>query len=234
MRGWLRYGAVAFLTSFTFASWALDKIVWQDDFLGVRYDQRYSPSVAGGGAVSISTETFFPQVGGWLQMWTDNSANSVARLRLGDLPTQSAFTVLNFQFSKNLSGKSRLKINADTEVEVAAGFVGEDDPANVAALLYRESVGWILQTCKDSSCATVVLGFWHAPGVPYVYEVRDSPTVPGDIEALIDGELYASTNQFVPAGALVWEWQIWNRPRATGGWSNRAVWIDYLDIQQDR
>ncbi len=226
----LSFVLAAALTLFPITSSAdTDTVTWMDDFLGIKYDQRYHASVAHGGDVKIASN---PSIGGWLALVTDNTPESVARFRLGEDPKVSPYDAMPFSAGKNASGKARINVNMGQSIELTVGFVGRDDPDNVIAALYRPDEGWILQAKKNRGIDKdrVVANFWHVPGRTFVLEIR---TTPNEAFLLIDGRIMAKTT-IVTDSPLAWEFQIWNRPDSPTHWSSPALWVDYLRIEQDR
>ena len=224
----LSFVLAAALTLFPIpSSAATDTVTWMDDFLGIKYDQRYHASVAHGGDVKIASN---PSIGGWLALVTDHTPASLARFRLGEDPKVSPYDAMPFSAGKNVSGKARIKVNMDQSIELTVGFVGRNDPDNVIAALYRPDVGWFLQASKNGVFDNVVANFRHVPGRTFVLEIRATPN---DAFLLIDGLIMAkSTN--VTDSPLGWEFQIWNRPDSPTHWSSPVLWVDYLRIEQDR
>lgn len=229
----LSFVLAAALTLFPIpSSAAKDTVTWMDDFLGIKYDQRYHASVAHGGEVKIASN---PSIGGWLALVTDNTPESVARFRLGEDPKVSPYDAMPFSAGKNVSGKARIVVNTDQSIELTVGFVGRNDPYNVIAALYRPDDGWGLQARKASKNGPserdwVVANFRHVPGRAFVVEVR---VTPNEAFLLIDGRVMAKST-IVTDSPLAWEFQIWNRPDSPTHWSSPALWVDYLRIEQDR
>ena len=230
----LSFVLAAALTLFPIpSSAATDTVTWMDDFLGIKYDQRYHASVAHGGDVKIASN---PSIGGWLALVTDNTPESLARFRLGEDPKVSPYDAMPFSAGKNVSGKARIRVNTDQSIELTVGFVGRNDPDNVITALYRHEFGWLLHARRNGVSDNVMANFWHVPGRAFVVEIRATPN---KAFLLIDGRIMAkSTN--VTDSPLAWEFQIWNRPvspthwYSPTHWSSPALWVDYLRIEQDR
>ena len=213
------------------------KACWSDDFIGIAVDPRYHISCAPGGLVKPSAS---PSIGGWLHMACNPVGGAAARIRIGDDPKVSPYDAMPFSASKNVIAKARLKINMAVEgsaplAQVTVGFVGRNDPDNVIAALFGNPAApenvWSVQTRKGGNGINSQSSFRHTPGATFEIELR---TTPASATMLINGAPVVATDQFITDSVLAFEFQLWNKPIAAGGYSSPAMWIDYLHIEQGR
>jgi hypothetical protein len=204
----------------------LDTVIWHDEFLGGNIRQEYEVSLVKDGFVGPSSS---PAVGGWMEM--SAGGTSVARVRLGEEPGSSHHNLLQWSVEKNLRARARIRLNRITNIMVTVGFVGENDPDNVLAAVYRgDQFGWILETINEKRFTNKATGWAHAPDQTFIVEIR------ANLEGAalyIDGAEVARSNENITRKPLAWEFQLWDVEKEEGG-SDAKMYVDYLTISQDR
>jgi len=211
-------------------------ITWLDDFLGITINPKYAISLAGTGGVKLA-----PGAGGILALYATGGARGVARVRLGEEPGNSFHNALNFSARKNLVYKARVFLNRNTDIQATVGLTGLNDPENVLALIYDHPAapeGWYFQGIQKNNNLTVPVGFIHEPGAYFWVQIETYLNEYGQREArvFINNETTPRailTDEYIPDG-LVAEFQVWNRPLESGGYSQTTLYADYLSIVQDR
>jgi len=215
---------------------ALPPILWTDDFLGVTVDPRYAQSVTGTGAIKIAEGGM---QGGAVVLGATGSGAGVARLRLGEEASTGKGDVRGFSVERHVVLQARVMLNTTEHVAVTIGFVGPNDDQHALAAIYNTDASptWQLQAHNGalSSQTQVDTQFRHTAGAWTVIELA-TETSDGAPTAtlLIDGQARGVvTGPAVPLTGLVPELQVWNRP-AGDGWQQTSLYVDYLQVRQDR
>jgi hypothetical protein len=213
------------------------KVSWFDDFLGIKLHPGYSISLAYAGQVSIAD---LPGQGGAVLLSIPGTDPGVARLRLGEDPiTGPPFNALNFSARKNLVYKTRVFLNRNSHFTATIGFVGFHDPLNVVALVFNdngEGAAWGFQSVSEGRGVTVPTGFLHQPGVWFTVRIETEWGEIPKARVYFNDETEPRaqlSGEYVPAGGLCPEFQLWNVPLANAH-SQPTMWIDYLSVEQDR
>ncbi len=225
---------------------------WTDHFLGLAIDPRYrivcgpepsnpawGPQVKIAQASGVADTT---SVGGKIILETQTSLQTNCRLRLGEDPASGYADVRNWSVLKSVVGESNVYYNTDTGLQSSIGFVGANDPDNYCEIYYdapgaTPSTWWL--TVRNQATGIegqYNTGFTHQPGVPFTLRIATgmdsgSPAV----SVYINDECALANIQDpqIPLSPLAWEWNIYNFPLAAGSFSNSAMWLDWIYIQQD-
>lgn len=235
---------VAGLCGAAYAFWPVvpprdpDRIEWHDDFLGGRLRPDYTAPRAHERFAFVESGA----AGGWLHL-TATSWDRMARLRLGDDPTDTGNASHNMPFvhAAEPTATTRVLLSDNNNLDATIGFVGPDDPNGVSgALIYRDGQGgndrgWMLQTCRDGDCKTTLLRnadgyvFVHGPSVPFTVRIEMMPGRAQACAESVGDQFCASNSANVPEGGSAWEYQVWGHHGATP-----SMMIDYLNITQRR
>jgi len=209
------------------------KIVWFDDFLGIKLNPTYALSLSGTGNVKISEGP-----GGIVALYTTTLGPGGSRMRLGEEPGNSPFNATNFNGRQNLRYKARVFVNRNSDVQVTVGLTGLNDPKNVLALVFNQhdsSGKWDFEVINEEHRMLAPTDFLHESGRYFTVRIE---TEFGEGEcrcakAYINDQLKATVaEEFIPSG-LVAEFQAWNRA-IENGYSQITLYVDYLSIVQDR
>ena len=230
---------------------------WEDHFLGLTLDPRYRSVLgplpsnsAGNPSVKIAqagAQGDQSSVGGRVLLQTNTYLQTNCRLRFGEDPGSSGGypaypDVRNWSVRKSAVGESCVSYNSNTYLQTSVGFVGYNDPKNFCEFYYSAPSGkpgtWQICATRDNSDQGLFVdtGFTHTPGVPFVLRVQTRfnngcPVV----EAFINDECVARIDVVdkIPLDPIAWEWNLYNFPMAGGGFSNSALWVDWLYLSQD-
>lgn len=211
-------------------------VVWMDDFLGVTVDPRYAQSLVGSGAMGLAGDD---AVGGVLRLGAGDQGGGAARLRLGEEPGSGLYNVRNFSVGKNVVLEARVLLPQLTDAAATIGFVGLDDDRHSLALIYNHQVSgqWGFQGHNRTGAsfitrpvgADIETNRWFTVRIVTSTEPTPSATL------FIDGMAVSTlTGDEVPAQPLCVELQVWNQFGAAGRWSNTALLVGYLRVEQDR
>ena len=223
---------------------------WSDHFLGIAIDPRYrillgpvGDNPAAGPQVGIAQGTSvadMTSVGGRVLMETQSAIQTNARIRFGEEP-DGGIDVRNWDIHKNAKGESRVAYNSNNFIQMSVGFVGAYDPSNYCEMYYvapgdaPSTWYFFTKNFAGGNAGYYNTGFTHQPNVPFTFRVElewndGKPSVDiliNDVVVLKD-----IRDPQIPITPLCWEWNIFNFPKFDG-YSNSAVWIDWLHLEQD-
>lgn len=220
-------------------------VAFEDDFIGLNLHPAWCVSVAGSGEVALNR---FVHVGGAVQLATSGTASGVARLHLGEDHhnadgSRGLLDTRNWTHRKNKKLSARVMFNVSpVDYRATIGFVGPRDPHNVCAALQQNTppTPWYFQCIKEDVETSPITTFLPVAWTWYLFTIDTSFDAVSNVaeyaRLLIDDVIYAEVTN---AAALnlneaVVEFQLWNIPNASGGWSAPAMWVDWVRVTQDR
>lgn len=213
-------------------------VKWFDDFIGHRLDPLYQTSrnpVTGGTPISV------PLSNGSGGIWVLGCGPSRAentRIRIGGAAPADAVDARHFAPIKNAAFEARIFVNTAQAVSLTVGLTGYNDPDRVLAALFNggHPNGWVLQARNlPNGAVNVASRFIHTPGAPFTIRVASYwAATPYAVLAINGNDVARAEGACITPDPMCFEFQIWNKETSPGRWSSPSLYIDYLEVTQNR